>query len=147
MPKIVSQGESPAQAVQIGDPITQKMMTDMLLEARDQGLYRAITDNGAGGLSSSVGEMAELVGGAELDLVLERGQARIAVEAKVSTAPVPTKGFWTSLEDLEISQAYIVAPVKEAYPIAAGVAVLPLSDLLTWADRIAAGQPHPATGY
>jgi predicted AAA+ superfamily ATPase len=86
-------------------------------------------------------------GGAELDLVLERGQARIAVEAKVSTAPVPTKGFWTSLEDLGISQAYIVAPVKEAYPIAAGVAVLPLSDLLTWADRIAAGQPHPATGY
>ena len=31
--------------------------------------------------------------------------------------------------------------------LAAGVAVLPLSDLLTWADRIAAGQPHPATGY
>jgi phosphoribosylformylglycinamidine synthase II len=60
--------ESPAQAVQIGDAITQKMMTDMLLEARDQGLYRALTDNGAGGLSSSVGEMARLSGGAELDL-------------------------------------------------------------------------------
>ena len=38
------------------------MMTDMLLEARDQGLYRTITDNGAGGLSSSVGEMAQLCG-------------------------------------------------------------------------------------
>ncbi len=49
---------SPATAVQIGDPITQKKMTDFLLEARDRGLYRAITDNGAGGLSSSVGEMA-----------------------------------------------------------------------------------------
>jgi len=61
-------GESPAQAVQIGDPITQKMMSDMLLEARDRGLYRAITDNGAGGLSSSVGELARLSGGAELDL-------------------------------------------------------------------------------
>jgi phosphoribosylformylglycinamidine synthase len=36
--------------------------------ARDQGLYRAITDNGAGGLSSSVGEMARMSGGAELDL-------------------------------------------------------------------------------
>ena len=59
---------SPAQAVQIGDPITQKMMTDMLLEARDRELYRTLTDNGAGGLSSSVGEMAELAGGAELDL-------------------------------------------------------------------------------
>jgi phosphoribosylformylglycinamidine synthase len=59
---------SPAQAVQIGDPITQKMMFDFLLEARERGLYSAITDNGAGGLSSSVGEMAETPGGARLDL-------------------------------------------------------------------------------
>ena len=60
--------ESPVQAVQIGDPITQKMMFDFLLEARDLGLYSAITDNGAGGLSSSVGEMAKQPGGARLDL-------------------------------------------------------------------------------
>jgi phosphoribosylformylglycinamidine synthase len=59
---------APVQAVQIGDPITQKMMFDFLLEARDQGLYQAITDNGAGGLSSSVGEMAQSSGGAALDL-------------------------------------------------------------------------------
>ena len=49
---------SPTSAVQIGDPITQKKMSDFLLEARDQGLYRFVTDNGAGGLSSSLGEMA-----------------------------------------------------------------------------------------
>ena len=60
--------ESPSSAVQIGDPITQKKMLDMILEARDAGLIQVITDNGAGGLSSSVGEMAELTGGAELDL-------------------------------------------------------------------------------
>jgi len=59
---------SPVTAVQIGDPITQKRMTDFLLVARDRGLYRAITDNGAGGLSSSVGEMASLSGGCEIDL-------------------------------------------------------------------------------
>ncbi|MBU0651952.1 MAG: phosphoribosylformylglycinamidine synthase, partial [Proteobacteria bacterium] len=59
---------SPVTAVQIGDPITQKKMTDFLLVARDLGLYRAITDNGAGGLSSSVGETATLSGGCELDL-------------------------------------------------------------------------------
>jgi phosphoribosylformylglycinamidine synthase II len=59
---------SPVTAVQIGDPITQKKMTDFLLIARDQGLYRAITDNGAGGLSSSVGETARLSGGCEMDL-------------------------------------------------------------------------------
>jgi len=59
---------SPATAVQIGDPITQKRMFDFLLVARDRGLYDSITDNGAGGLSSSVGEMAREAGGAELDL-------------------------------------------------------------------------------
>ena len=59
---------SPVTAVQIGDPITQKKMTDFLLLARDRGLYRSITDNGAGGLSSSVGETARLSGGCEIDL-------------------------------------------------------------------------------
>ena len=60
--------ESPSSAVQIGDPITQKKMIDMIIEARDEGLIQVITDNGAGGLSSSVGEMAELTRGANLDL-------------------------------------------------------------------------------
>ena len=59
---------SPVTAVQIGDPITQKRMTDFLLRARDLGLYNCITDNGAGGLSSSVGEMAQQAGGCELHL-------------------------------------------------------------------------------
>jgi phosphoribosylformylglycinamidine synthase len=59
---------SPVTAVQIGDPITQKKMTDFLLIARDRGLYRCITDNGAGGLSSSIGETARLSGGCEIDL-------------------------------------------------------------------------------
>jgi phosphoribosylformylglycinamidine synthase len=54
--------ESPTAAVQIGDPITQKKMTEFLLRARDLGLYRSITDNGAGGLSCSVGEMARHIG-------------------------------------------------------------------------------------
>ena len=60
--------ESPAQAVQIGDPITQRKMYEFLMEARDLGLYRAITDNGAGGLSSSLGEMCQFSGGVEIEL-------------------------------------------------------------------------------
>ena len=60
--------ESPSSAVQIGDPITQKKMIDMLLEARDAGLITCITDNGAGGLSSSIGEMAEYTNGCRIDL-------------------------------------------------------------------------------
>ncbi len=56
-----------SHAVQIGNAITEKKMLDTLLQARDLDLYEAITDCGAGGLSSAVGEMgAEL--GAEVDL-------------------------------------------------------------------------------
>lgn len=60
--------ESPTSAVQIGDPFTQKKLTDFLMEARDLGLYRTLTDNGAGGISSSAGEMAKMCGGCELHL-------------------------------------------------------------------------------
>ncbi|MBN1540607.1 phosphoribosylformylglycinamidine synthase subunit PurL [candidate division KSB1 bacterium] len=49
-------------AVQIGNPIVEKKLVDTLLQARDRGLYRAITDCGAGGLSSAVGELAETTG-------------------------------------------------------------------------------------
>ncbi len=59
---------SPAGAVQLGDPITQKKMSDALLEARDRLLYTSITDNGAGGLSCSVAEMANEAGGCIVNL-------------------------------------------------------------------------------
>ena len=60
---------SPATAVQIGDPITQKKFSDAIVkEARDKGLYSSITDNGAGGLSCSVAEMAEECGGFTVNL-------------------------------------------------------------------------------
>jgi phosphoribosylformylglycinamidine synthase II len=58
----------PQSVVQIGDPITQKKMLDFIIEARNGLLYEAITDNGAGGLSSSVGELAQMSGGCELHL-------------------------------------------------------------------------------
>ncbi len=62
--------KSPATAVQIGDPFTQKRMTDFIIEARDLDLYSSITDNGAGGLSSSIGEMACGTNGATINLDL-----------------------------------------------------------------------------
>ncbi len=49
---------TPAGHVQIGDPYTQKKMHDFLLQIRDEGLISFITDNGGGGLSSSIGESA-----------------------------------------------------------------------------------------
>jgi phosphoribosylformylglycinamidine synthase len=51
-------------AVQIGNAITEKKLLDVVLEARDRGLYNAITDCGAGGFSSAIGEMGEHLGAA-----------------------------------------------------------------------------------
>lgn len=49
-------------AVQIGNAITEKMVLDVILQARDRQLFTAITDCGAGGFSSAVGEMGEDTG-------------------------------------------------------------------------------------
>jgi len=51
-----------SHAVQIGNAITEKKMADVILAARDVGLFNAVTDCGAGGLSSAVGEMGEKIG-------------------------------------------------------------------------------------
>jgi len=59
---------TPAGHVQIGDPYTQKKMHDFLLETRDEGLIRFITDNGGGGLSSSIGESARFSNGCRIQL-------------------------------------------------------------------------------
>jgi len=58
----------PNSVVQIGDPLTQKRLGDFLIEARQLGLFSSVTDNGAGGLSSSIGEMAQHTNGAIVDL-------------------------------------------------------------------------------
>jgi phosphoribosylformylglycinamidine synthase II len=59
---------SPASAVQIGSPITQKLLGDFLVRACSMGLIKCSTDNGAGGLSSSIGELATISGGAKVQL-------------------------------------------------------------------------------
>ena len=59
--------ELAGSAVQIGDPITEKGLIELIEAARDKGLYTAITDCGAGGFSSAIGEMGETLG-VEVDL-------------------------------------------------------------------------------
>ncbi len=66
---VAMDSSSPATAVQIGDPITQKKLSDVIVkEAREKNLYSSITDNGAGGISCSVAEMAKESGGAKVQL-------------------------------------------------------------------------------
>jgi len=99
---------SPSTAVQIGDPITQKKMSDALVkEARDQLLYHSITDNGAGGLSCSVAEMAKESGGCSVDLEkvplkypgLESWEIWVSESQERMTVAVPPKN-WKKFYDL-----------------------------------------------
>jgi phosphoribosylformylglycinamidine synthase subunit PurSL len=61
--ELTSESESlSGGAVQIGNAITEKMVLDVLMQARDRGLFNAVTDCGAGGFSSAVGEMGENIG-------------------------------------------------------------------------------------
>ncbi len=64
-----------AQAVQIGNPIEEKRMLDAILVCRDHGLIRAITDCGAGGFSSAIGEMGKRLGA---EVHLERAPLKYA---------------------------------------------------------------------
>ncbi|MBU0591379.1 phosphoribosylformylglycinamidine synthase [Candidatus Micrarchaeota archaeon] len=99
---------SPATAVQIGDPITQKKLSDAIIkEARDRGLYNSITDNGAGGISCSVAEMAKECGGCrvKLDTVplkypgLSLWETWISESQERMTMAIP-KDKWLEFSDL-----------------------------------------------
>lgn len=68
--------------------------------------------------------------GVEIDLILQRGLKRIAVEFKASKSPSLSKGFYIALKDLNIDEAYIIAPVDESYKIKENVTILPLSQFL-----------------
>jgi phosphoribosylformylglycinamidine synthase II len=85
-------------AVQIGDPIQEKKVLDVLMQARDQNLYSSITDCGAGGLSSAVGEMGQETG------------ARVHLEkAPLKYAGLSYREIWISE-----SQERMVMAVKPA---------------------------------
>lgn len=99
---------SPATAVQIGDPVTQKKLSDAIVrEARDRALYSSITDNGAGGISCSVAEMAKECGGCIVDIDkvplkypgLSPWQIWISESQERMTLAVPKK-HWKELKKL-----------------------------------------------
>lgn len=68
--------------------------------------------------------------GDEMDLLLQYPNNLIAIECKSSSAPSVTEGFWKSIEFLNPSHTYIVAPVESSYPMAANVYVCNLSEIL-----------------
>ncbi|MFT3779376.1 MAG: ATP-binding protein [Ottowia sp.] len=67
--------------------------------------------------------------GAEMDVVAQAGRRTLAIEAKFSSAPSVTKGFWHALHDLQPTRTVVVAPVQRRYPLKDGVEVVPVWEL------------------
>ena len=88
-------------AVQIGNAITEKMVLDVLLKARDEGLYTAVTDCGAGGFSSAVGEMG----------------ADIGAEVWLEKAPLKYEGLsYTEIWISEAQERMVLAVPEDKWP-------------------------------
>lgn len=64
------------------------------------------------------------------DLILRRERRTLAFELKSSSVPRVSKGFWNALEDISPDEAYVVAPVKESYPMKGDVMVSPLQEII-----------------
>src|SRR3989344_32436 len=112
---------SPSSAVQIGDPITQKKLSDCLVkEARGMDLYSSITDNGSGGLSCSFAEMAKESGAASVDLEkvplkypgLRPWEIWISESQERMTLAVPKKN-WKRFEQLMASRGVEASVIGE----------------------------------
>ncbi|MFN3151904.1 phosphoribosylformylglycinamidine synthase subunit PurL, partial [Bremerella sp.] len=100
--ELTSESESlSGGAVQIGNAITEKMVLDVLLEARDRNLYNAVTDCGAGGFSSAVGEMGEELG----------------AEVWLEKAPLKYEGLtYTEIWISEAQERMVLAVPEEKWP-------------------------------
>ena len=109
-------------AVQIGNAITEKMLMDVMLAARDRNLYSAVTDCGAGGYSSAVGEMGEELGAEVwLDKVPLKYEGLTYTEIWISEAQermvfsVPESN-WKEFEDLCASESVEATVIGQFKP-------------------------------
>ncbi len=69
--------------------------------------------------------------GAEIDLLIQKRDIRIAIECKVSTAPKVSRGFYSALDDLSIDKGFVIAPIDgPGYPINSKIMVISLGEFL-----------------
>ena len=73
--------------------------------------------------------------GNEIDLILTKGKNKIAIEFKSSSAPIASKGFYVALKDLNIKNAFIIAPVNDLYEIKQNIKISSLDKFLEYIDK------------
>ena len=69
--------------------------------------------------------------GAEIDLIMSKGNHRIAIEIKASKAPKVSRGFWSACDDIKATEKFVIALVDESYQIQNGAEVMDLNDAIT----------------
>ncbi len=72
--------------------------------------------------------------GDEMDLILEKGSERIAIECKVSSAPTLTKGFWNAIESIQPTKTFIVVPINTCYELKNNIWVTGLENILSFLE-------------
>lgn len=68
--------------------------------------------------------------GAEIDLIMSKGNRRLAIEIKASKAPKVRRGFWSAVEDIEATEKFVIALVDESYEIKNKTLVTNISDFI-----------------
>jgi hypothetical protein len=76
--------------------------------------------------------------GSEIDLIMIRGNQKIAFECKASTAPKLTKGWWDAIDDINPDKTYVVAPIdSSAYPLSDSVTITSLIECINLVKMLA----------
>ena len=78
-----------------------------------------------------------IAAGTEIDAVVAMGPRKIGFDAKFSSAPAVTKGFWRACEDSQLNAAYVISPVKEGWPMKPPAKVISVMDIDRLLDKIA----------
>lgn len=72
--------------------------------------------------------------GNEIDLILEKGSRKLAIEFKASSAPNLTKGIYQALNDLSIEKLWVIAPTVDSYALNERINISPLNNFLQQID-------------
>lgn len=89
-----------------------------------------VIENVLGSIDCDKAGFYRTMNGAEIDLVIERNGIRVGIECKSSLTPSVEKGLYSCMEDLQLGEAFVVAPVSTSYFLKENIRVMPIHELL-----------------
>jgi hypothetical protein len=95
-----------------------------------------VIENILNGLPDQPAGFYRTVGGAEIDLIIQSGKRKIAIECKATAVPKPDRGFYQAMEDMDLNEGWIIAPVNMCYPMNEKIMVMPLAEAVIELEKI-----------